>query len=258
MDPRIDQRTSPRIPVEIPVILMIGGQDVTCLTQDVTRQGLFVRTDRLRNLGQVLQLRIQPPPDFPELRLLAQVAHVLRPEQALQLGRTPGVGLMLRSMGPQEQRHWERFVDHAWQAYQQTKPAMPWARPSGAADPSRRRHHRYQAPFEVLLRTPVGLRRMVARDISAGGIFLLPEPLLRHNQVVQLVIVHPKSKERYPVNGRVVRVVERPPEQRGSAIQFTGVPEDALPRLQVFIESGASEPEGGGEEVVLVDPPPRR
>lgn len=237
----MDKRINQRIPVELPVTVRFGGRDVPCLTQNVNRRGLFVRTDRPKPLRFLAQLWLKLPPEGEELKLMAVVVHSVTPEQAAERGRVPGMGLRLYNLGPKEQKVWESFLVQALEAWQATQPEPPWVRPSGTIDSVRRRHTRFAVTFEVQVRDLGSLYQMLTKDISVGGMFLQAEPLLKVNNPVQMVVIHPLNGMEFPLEGRVVRVVEQPPEQRGIGVQFVGMTEETLQRFQHFIESGISQ-----------------
>ena len=234
------KRIYPRIPLELPVTVHHAARDLQCLTLDINRSGLFVRTDSPKPLRYLVQVGIQLPTDGAKLDVLAVVVRVVTSEEALATGQLPGMGLRLYNLRPKDQRTWEKFVDRAAAAHEAALPEPAWAQPSGAIDSIRRRHARHVATFEVVVRDLEGLYRMLSVDISVGGVFLQAEPLLKLNNPVQLVVVHPLNGEEFPLEGKVVRVVEKPQDKRGIGVQFVNLSPELSERFNHFIESGIS------------------
>lgn len=64
-------------------------------TQDLSRGGLFIRTDQFLPIGSVIQVNLELPDDGPPETALARVAYTLGPEEAAERGRNPGMGMEL-------------------------------------------------------------------------------------------------------------------------------------------------------------------
>ncbi len=77
-------------------------------TEDISRRGLFVRTELMIPVGEEIDLEIELP-DGMRLTLRARVAHQLDPVAALALGRHAGMGFEL--IGP-ETAGWIRLRAH--------------------------------------------------------------------------------------------------------------------------------------------------
>ena len=112
----------------------------------------------------------------------------------------------------------------------------------------RRQHPRFISCFMLQLRSRELLREMYTRDISVGGMFVSTPSPERVNKDVQLVLVHPATKEEFQLAGQVIRVQQAgAPKDRGVALQLPPLPPEREAALLAFIESGVNflQSEGG-------------
>lgn len=66
-------------------------QRVVAESEDLSRSGVFVRTEALLPVGAVTEVKLTLP-DGARFRVIARVAHLLSPKAARALGRHPGMG----------------------------------------------------------------------------------------------------------------------------------------------------------------------
>jgi CheY-like chemotaxis protein len=67
------------------------NERVTAESEDLSRNGVFVRSDRLLPVGAVTEVKLTLP-DGAQFRVIARVAHLLSPSAARALGRHVGMG----------------------------------------------------------------------------------------------------------------------------------------------------------------------
>jgi CheY-like chemotaxis protein len=89
---RIRQTREPRLITRCLVEFERLDERVTAESEDLSRRGVFVRTDELLPVGAVTELVITLPPDQIGFRVIARVAHLLSPSAARALGRHVGMG----------------------------------------------------------------------------------------------------------------------------------------------------------------------
>jgi len=250
----MDQRRAVRVPIQIPVVIKGPKGDTPCLTQNINRCGLFVRSDTPRALRHLLQIRIRLSPAETELVVMAMVVHSVTPGQALETRTTPGMGLQLYGLDPRSQTLWETYVQRAWEQHQAAH-GQPGAKPPkparGVVDSVRRRHARETATFDVSVRDVDRLYDFLSRDISVGGVFLQSEPLLKVDSQVEVVVHHPVSGDEFPLLGRVARVVSAPLADRGMGIEFLNLGPELVRRFRVFIGSGLPEQELDDADLIV-------
>lgn len=243
-----------RVPIRLPVALKDRRAEWPLLTEDISRRGLFLRTDCPKPLRQLVQLRVTLLPAEDELDLLAVVVHSLGHAQAQLRGGAPGMGMQFYGLTGAVRDRWERYVRKLEELHRAQAPGLPWMRPAATpADPVRRQHQRYPAKFTVRLRDVNKLYEFLSRDISVGGVFLLAEEPLPVGDELVLLIVHPTTGEEFSVHGEVVRSVEEPPELAGMGVRFTNIDEDCVDRFRGFIESGLPEDLLVVDDVLIIE-----
>jgi len=89
--PRIRQTREPRLITRCVVEFERLDDHVVAESEDLSRRGVFVRTDALLPVGAVTELQIALPGQL-EFRVIARVAHLLSPAAARALGRHVGMG----------------------------------------------------------------------------------------------------------------------------------------------------------------------
>lgn len=104
-------RQHPRFvnPAEI-LIETVGRDDLRSFwMSDISKGGMFVRTE----YAPPLQARVQVTLRTPEgtLTMVAEVVHVLTPEEARTYGREPGVGLQFVDLPPETEEAIQRYVE---------------------------------------------------------------------------------------------------------------------------------------------------
>jgi len=65
----------------------------TQYTENISQGGLFIRTERVREVDQVIRLWLQLPGATEEVEILGRVAHVRPPAEAAAQGKTAGMGV---------------------------------------------------------------------------------------------------------------------------------------------------------------------
>jgi DNA-binding response OmpR family regulator/Tfp pilus assembly protein PilZ len=85
------RRTDQRVVVAHPVELSFQGRRIHGMSQDLSRGGVFVRSNQLLPVGASVELALDAGSG--PVRIAARVAHVLPGEAARSLGRFPGMGL---------------------------------------------------------------------------------------------------------------------------------------------------------------------
>lgn len=82
---------------------------VAAEAQDVSNQGLFVRTDAWLPINGVVDLAVTLP-DGTHVVLPSRVAHCLTPEQASEVGRDSGIGFEVLPARKRDSELWRRYV----------------------------------------------------------------------------------------------------------------------------------------------------
>jgi len=85
-----------------------GGQ-VWAESEDLSREGIFVRTEALLPVGAAVCLALSLPSGA-TIQVWAQVAHLLTLSAATALGRHPGMGLQFADLAPDSELALERYL----------------------------------------------------------------------------------------------------------------------------------------------------
>jgi len=104
-----DTRYRPRHVAEFKVRFKSYDEFFSQYTENISQGGLFIRTDRVREVDQVIRLWLQLPGGPDEVEILGRVAHVRPPAEAAAEGKTPGMGIEFLEM-PFEQK--QRLNDY--------------------------------------------------------------------------------------------------------------------------------------------------
>lgn len=132
--------------------------------------------------------------------------------------------------------------------------APPPLPPSGASPtlnsparpmPSRRRFPRYDAELELDVRDLGELHRLLTRDVSHGGMFIVTDAPLNPGTRLLLQVIHPVSDERFDISAVVRR---REVEPQGIGVEFLDLSESRREAFMSFIRASLQM-----EDVLLVD-----
>jgi CheY-like chemotaxis protein len=90
MGDRVERKR--RIALFVPVHFEWDGHRETGLSTDISRTGIYVRTDAAISVGQTLSLSLAARPGNGLIEITARAVHVLEGDAAIALARFPGVG----------------------------------------------------------------------------------------------------------------------------------------------------------------------
>ncbi len=238
MNQNPSQRRHRRVPIQIPVQLISTRQKITALTEDISHSGVFIRTDTPSRLRQLVKFRLRLPDTDQELRMLAMTVYTLTPDQAVSMGRTPGMGMNLYGLDPDMQQTWKDFVDRAIKLYD--TPGLEPPHIAGQIEPVRRSNPRYVAELRVRVEHIDQLSQALTRNISLGGAFLATKALTPPGERIRLTFIHPRDNSGFSIGATVLRTVESPTTERGMAVRFDVNP-NTRDAFKEFIEEGLLE-----------------
>jgi uncharacterized protein (TIGR02266 family) len=95
------------VPLEVPVSILVEGQVVEGVSEDISTSGLFVRTERLVRSGRRVALRFDLPQGAVEVS--AVVVRFRTPSK----GMPAGIGLCFEELSEQQSECIEEFADAA-------------------------------------------------------------------------------------------------------------------------------------------------
>lgn len=97
-DGKFERRGGLRAPVSFKVSYVSIDDLVESYTEDISRGGMFVRTDDPLPMGDVVVVDVSLPDGGPSYHAFARVAHVIG-DEALSEGKVPGMGLEFLDLG---------------------------------------------------------------------------------------------------------------------------------------------------------------
>lgn len=204
MEHRRSQRRLARVTVDI----SDGRNRLSAYTRDVSRHGIFLRTEVELRERFLVQLVLHTP-EGP----LATTGFVVRTERGV------GVGIQFFALSATAKSQWDRFISGAT--------PQPQVDTSDLPD---------RATFLVKLRDVPRLEEFVERNYARGGLYMAT-PLLKAEGVpIALVVVHPESKEEFLIEGEVARVCRTPP--KGMDVRFPVPDAVQLAMFRTFVETG--------------------
>jgi uncharacterized protein (TIGR02266 family) len=83
---------------------------VVALTHDLSRGGLFMRTDRFLPTNAIVRVHLELPGGGGEIAVICRVAFVRAAADAAATGKPPGMGVEFLDLGPERLAELERFV----------------------------------------------------------------------------------------------------------------------------------------------------
>jgi len=267
-----NRRRFKRIDCGLNVILKDQRGTHELQTSNVSLHGVHVITDHPPPIRQLVQLDIDLG-SYGEVEVMGMVAwHQYSDDEDGCVDGLPGMGIEFFAMSVEHKDDWTQFIHALREAGEEggprpsvvsevpkvpnpseptphmEPPPLPEAALKDA--PVRRKHPRFISCFMLQLRTREKMREMFTRDISVGGMFVQTPSPERVAKDVQLVLVHPATKEEFQLAGQVIRVqAEGNPRDRGVALKLPPMPPEREAALLAFIESGVNflRTEGGYE-----------
>ena len=125
MDDRAVARAEQRIPASCLVSFEHNGRKVIGQTQDISRHGLFLRTDALVPVGETVPMTMMLPEG--PVQLSARVAHIIDRSAAHDSGRSCGLGCALAATG-EPRKALDRFISEVADVRAPLAPIVPGTR----------------------------------------------------------------------------------------------------------------------------------
>ncbi|MEQ9503713.1 MAG: PilZ domain-containing protein [Deltaproteobacteria bacterium] len=208
----MEQRRSQRYPQSLPVQLTVGRTKVDANTLDVSRHGLFVKTDAAVEERQLLQLSIDIPSG--PLPATAVVSH-------RKLGQTPGLGLQLFALSSASKARWDEFV---------------YGLDAAGVAPAPSRTAPDTPTFLIKLKNVNRLLEFYDRNVRAGALYLTTPVLREQGTKVALNMIHPDSEEEFVLTGSIASVCMDTP--KGMEIHLDRMSDSALAGFREYVTTG--------------------
>jgi len=232
-------RKAIRYILHIPVDVSLGRRQMRLLTEDISYQGVFLRTDTPPPLRHLLLLSISIPNQAEPLHLHAMVLHIIPPNN--RGGRTPGVGCQFYAVSKNIRDKWYEYLQHVKEECIQEEPSsitvFTSTRP---AETIRRRFIRFEAVLEVRIPSYDSLTSFYSKVISFGGMLLKTDIDFTEGQTLFLEIIHPETAQLFGMPCVVKRRLKER-KFKGIAVEFIELAENERFEFWKFIKSAVTE-----------------
>ncbi len=236
-------------------------------TGDVSRGGVFIKTDSPKSLRQLIRLQIGLNDGRPPIEAHGMVVRTISPGESEAAGEPPGMGIEFIAFGGEPRQRWE---DHLRGLQAQSKPQSPvpsTATPSptpkpqastsppigaptvpGQVAPNVRISHKPPAPKKKLVRYvfPIPLQEVdqlfeiYERDFGEGVMFLYTREKIPIGERVTARVIHPINLEEFDIHGKV-KQIHSDPKYPGLTIALRPSTLARREKFKAFIEAGLPE-----------------
>lgn len=172
-------------------------------TKNISKGGLFIKTENIIPAQSVLEITLKLP-DTKPLSLVGEVVHAIEPALAREHGWDAGVGV-----------HFVDFEDGAHQALE-LYISKQYQQDPQAVSPDRRQHERVALRLRVRFPSREVLQHDYSDDISRGGIFIQTQKSRNIGDRFLVTLVHPDTHEELELMSEVVRLTKLDPGVPGS------------------------------------------
>jgi type IV pilus assembly protein PilZ len=230
--PDLGRRHHARSHVEIAVEYALVDEFVSEYTRNISKGGIFIRSDRQLPLGTQIAFRLDVP-GLPEpLTIMGRVAWARGPEESASEGEEPGMGIEFLFDSEEQRAGVVRAVDELVGA--------PDSARSEQHD-SRRAHRRVPIELKVEYKDLDQFLIEYTRNISRGGVFIRSDAQLARGTKLVFHLHVPGLSAPLAIKGRVAWV--RPAgyltdgENPGMGIEFIYDTEDERAHVEETVET---------------------
>jgi len=221
-----DKRASERIRAEIKVKFKTPRDFLKKYTEDISKGGLFVKAVNPLPHGTPVTVKLMLP-GYDDIELKGKVVYVLKEDEAVKIGRSPGMGIEFLDLSEPIVRRMEDLVKKI-----KEKVSIEFD--------ERRKDERVLAEIKLKFKSANGFIQKYAEDISKGGVFISTDKPLPFDTVVKLVLIFPDGEE-LKLDGKVIYVLNQEEAKKllrspGMGVQFINVTPEMSKKLEEKIE----------------------
>jgi len=211
IDPAKGKRRDPRYAARLRIVLLVGSREQVLYTEDISLQGLRVRTDLALPARQLLRLRLPIGENGAEVACQGMAVHA----DPSEVDGSPSVGIQFYAFDGAVREAWTRLVTETRQAEPKTLPPEPAV---AVEAPVRRQSPRKSARVTVYIGSMDDLISFTTVNVSRGGMFLATSTPMPVGTALRLEMrnpdTHPFALE------AVVRRVDLDHDPPGMAVEF--------------------------------------
>lgn len=180
-----------RYKVQISARFLSRSQATPFLTDYVSSEGVFVRTDAPPQVMDLLRIEFRLPPAQSKVVLHGMVTRIVFPNVS---DHPPGVEIAFFAKGGEAGRAWDDFFAYIRQQYPVSL-SQPIMLAPDATDQVRRAHPRMipQALIRVQATSERGEETLTVRDVSDGGMFITTQSAFVVGSELRVTLENPRT-----------------------------------------------------------------
>jgi Tfp pilus assembly protein PilZ len=244
--------SSQRYKVRVAAKFLARSQDVTFLTDYLSLDGVFVRTDSPPPVMELLRIEFTLPSDGTNIVLHGMVTEIVLPSAKHS---APGVEIAFFAKGGEAGRRWDELIAYLHEQYPESL-ERPVTLARETIDPVRRAHPRFvfQSPIQVGASDDGSF---TVSDISDGGMFIKTTNAFTVGSDLRITLRHHTNRAGVPIHCIVRRRAFG--SNAGIGVEFRNVNDEQRAILRELIQSAQmSEPVQAKCEEIFVPVSPRR
>ncbi|MFU8806372.1 MAG: PilZ domain-containing protein [Bradymonadaceae bacterium] len=212
-------RREPRVNVALDVFLQTLHGEESFVTRNASYAGVFIVCPDPFPLRKLIRFKTRLPNAEEDVQMMGLVAHTINAADAAELGRPPGMGIQIFSLGDETRQKWRDYIGEEYDKSPEAREAIELS----------------EIP-RVRVRIPNHgmLEKFYARDLPSGGIFLRTAELHPEGTHVECDIVHPDDGRIFVIEAVVSEVIPAPVRERG--IRLAMEPLQDMSTLRRFID----------------------
>ncbi len=194
---------------------------------NLSKGGLFVHTENTLDRQSIVHVVLKLPNRADPLNLVGEVVHTIDLNMAKSNGWKPGMGI-----------HFVDFEDGTHQLlekYIQTS----IEKNTSTLSKDRRKHPRVMKSLRIKFPSLKVLQEDYSQDISSGGMFIQSKAPRPVGEEIQVVLVHPETKQELKLKGEVVRTAHEDPKEpvsvSGMGIKFINLDKKKQKAIDKFL-----------------------
>ena len=201
-----NNRRAPRVTKRIEITLQAPEREQKYVTHDISYVGVFVECPDPLPLRKLMRVQAHIDPEQEPIKMLGLVAHRVNAVDAMESGRSPGMGIQLFALGHDMRSTWRHFVR---QEYEKNPDAREAVR--------RQEYPRLKVHFP----NTDEMRKFATEHVASGNVFIRSADLYQQGTRIWLEAVHPGSGLITAVEAIVLEFIESPRQNRGMRLMFS-------------------------------------
>lgn len=217
-------RREPRVKANFEFVVETAGKTLHYYTRNASFSGVFLISENPLPLRRLVRLKTEL--DGEPIEMIGMVAHTINGPDAMELGKNPGMGVALFSLGPEPERRWREWVRVEYEKDPEAHAAL-----MATELPKLRIHLKNEAMKEQFFQ----------KDYPSGTIFYRTPDLLPEGTRVVCEVKHPDTGRLMELFATVTETVEGARRKRGIRLSFEELSEASTERFGRFERGEVSE-----------------